>query len=584
MGGSFGGFGIGEDGRYFDKVVLRLDAFLGEWLSPEYFEMISPPPPSSTMVTIAKTELLRREDYSRYADPSLQMKSVVGYWKACPKSQRSEFGREGLDLSSMAQALSGTLYEVEASTDTPTDTPTGYLAPSPHYAISNNAKIPDGYVAHARDACVQLDLQWDSGNTPLNWGDGGTYGEEWTAMHRRFRNGVQSLVDWYLTTENPAEIVSRVVEHKMGGSNASVSGLVRGSPSGGGAHPGSHADQRTANGSHTDGHTKGDEKKCQKADVVAVEDDIEDTEGEDEEEEFVVILVSHGAGCNALIGAITHQPALMDVGMASLTMAARKPVASAAEAGHEERASLLIYQRYDMKITANSDHLRSSSSTTPMSSRTPSGVSMTGRGRMSSTGGVGAPAIGPFKYAEPHRSNSASASFAPVRLRSNSRGGLSSLATGTAVGGTGTTSPVVSPVATPFSALSTHHRQPSLGLWSPIQPREEDEDEDDYFPDFDNKRFAREEDRKHEKQQQHEAPKGLGIRETDFAVSELVASPVAATPRSPPLPVRRPSRKLSESSDDFMSAQLGFPTVSNGGGLWSSSRESSRRWTIDEAM
>jgi hypothetical protein len=45
---------------------------------------------------------------------------------------------------------------------------------------------------------------------------------------------------------------------------------------------------------------------------------------EDEQEDLVLILVTHGAGCNALIGALTNQPVLLDVGMASLTMAVRR--------------------------------------------------------------------------------------------------------------------------------------------------------------------------------------------------------------------------------------------------------------------
>ncbi|MBE3048763.1 hypothetical protein IMZ48_40935, partial [Candidatus Bathyarchaeota archaeon] len=58
--------------RLFPKLVLRLDPFLGEWLSPDYFETIAPPPSAAVLLDQAKAELLRREDYTKYADPGLQ--------------------------------------------------------------------------------------------------------------------------------------------------------------------------------------------------------------------------------------------------------------------------------------------------------------------------------------------------------------------------------------------------------------------------------------------------------------------------------------------------------------------------------
>ena len=48
------------------KSVLRLDSFLGEWLSPDYFEHITPPPRSMLMLATAKAELLRRENYNEF--------------------------------------------------------------------------------------------------------------------------------------------------------------------------------------------------------------------------------------------------------------------------------------------------------------------------------------------------------------------------------------------------------------------------------------------------------------------------------------------------------------------------------------
>ncbi|KAH8156350.1 hypothetical protein CIB48_g11900 [Xylaria polymorpha] len=55
-----------QKGGHVDKAVLRLDPFLGEWLSPEYFEHITPPPKSALMLATAKAELLRRSSYHDY--------------------------------------------------------------------------------------------------------------------------------------------------------------------------------------------------------------------------------------------------------------------------------------------------------------------------------------------------------------------------------------------------------------------------------------------------------------------------------------------------------------------------------------
>ncbi|KAG9559662.1 hypothetical protein KCV04_g18694, partial [Aureobasidium melanogenum] len=52
------------------RTTLRVDAFLGEWLSPDYFEMITPPPESTLMVTAAKAELLRPADKIETYTPS----------------------------------------------------------------------------------------------------------------------------------------------------------------------------------------------------------------------------------------------------------------------------------------------------------------------------------------------------------------------------------------------------------------------------------------------------------------------------------------------------------------------------------
>jgi len=202
----------------------------------------------------------------------------------------------------------------------------GYTPPTPGYAISPVEPIPKGYVAHARDACVDTDFQWDSMREPLLWGDGGIFGEEWSAMHKRFRKGLMSLVDWY-------------DKHPHGN------------------EPDDHEAVPAANGSSSD---------------------------HDDDEENVIVLLTHGAGCNALVGALTEQPVLIDFGMASMTMAARRDDSNAKDEAFSKALSLFrdsstspdmsdparrgsmagmsintgLSDLYELKITASLEHLR----------------------------------------------------------------------------------------------------------------------------------------------------------------------------------------------------------------------------------
>lgn len=186
-----------------------------------------------------------------------------------------------------------------------------YVAPTPRYAISPQEPIPYGYVGHARDACLDVDYRWDSMSSSLDWGDGGEYGEEWSAMHHRFRHGLAQMIAWYST---PSATTSPVTS----------------SPK---APP-------------------------------------------DFDTDTVLILVTHGAGCNALIGALTNQPVLLDVGMASLTLAVRKNTWAASPptippAFSTARASSLdtgLSQLYTLRLTASTDHLRTISSPFPIPS------------------------------------------------------------------------------------------------------------------------------------------------------------------------------------------------------------------------
>jgi hypothetical protein len=93
----------------------------------------------------------------------------------------------------------------------------------------------------------------------------------------------------------------------------------------------------------------------------------------EEQEDLVLILITHGAGCNALIGALTGQPVLLDVGMASLTMAVRRDDAPLMTIPtHEEDVESTgpshrpirrgssdagLSSIYDMKLVASSSHM-----------------------------------------------------------------------------------------------------------------------------------------------------------------------------------------------------------------------------------
>jgi hypothetical protein len=142
-------------------------------------------------------------------------------------------------------------------------------------------------------------------------------------MHRRFRKGLEKMIAWYNESDDPGHLVT-------------------------------------------------------KTPTTPAFPPLDET---DEDTDLVIILVSHGAGCNALIGALTNQPVLLDVGMSSLTMAVRKPTPvnsplsspGTTPRGHSRANSknLLLSDQYDVKLVANTEHLRSAS-TTPLQSRTAS--------------------------------------------------------------------------------------------------------------------------------------------------------------------------------------------------------------------
>lgn len=426
------------------KTVLRLDAFLGEWLTPGYFELITPPPGSGLMLASAKAELLRKENYTSY--PGLYTHHAQQYsssgpgagqmWGQSPVVATPENGLDNVGSLAEAMRRAGRSDSVTSNGESHLITGGAYVAPVPTYALSHNAEIPRGFVPHARDNCCDIDYQWDSMRGPLDWGDGGSYGEEWTAMHHRFRKGLQNLVDWYSTNEHPSDMVTK-----------------------------------------------------ERRDSVTASDDAIDDDEEDVETESVVILVSHGAGCNALIGAITHQPVLTDVSLASLTSAVRKPDKDeigqgtgpdrvrGANGAHADASSGLvaIHQCYDLKLFASTEHL-----TSTRSGRSGS-VTAQNRGRLSN-----AFASSPLSGIDGSgsRSSSAAASLGGMRRDSGassrmaSRLGLNTngLPSGGITVGSGVTSFMKQ---TPTSTAG--------GLWSPLRntlDTPDEGDDDDFLPNF----------------------------------------------------------------------------------------------------
>ncbi|CAK7206909.1 hypothetical protein SEUCBS139899_009716 [Sporothrix eucalyptigena] len=490
------------------KSVLRIDAFLGEWLSPGYFELITPPPSSVMMVASAKAELLRREDYSSFTHTANHQSShahshsASQLWGASrsntwssrpaedeelPKSgsqhippvglfnSNSSSGTDGRPMSSNG-GIQSPRWGASSNTNMHPPSLPGYVAPVPQFAMSSRAPTPTGYVAHARDHCVDLDYQWDSMRAPYDWGDGGEFGEEWTAMHRRFRKGIQKLVDWYSTHETPAEMVTQTVQFKPGHSRANSKGSI-------------------------------DDGEC------AIDDEESDDVDEDCIEESVVVLVSHGAGCNALIGAITQQPVLVDVGLASLSVAVRRPGHESfhcASDGEDSLASrwtgavhsghpggqVPLNKYFEMKMFANSDHLRSIP-TTPTTPRNSMASVMGGtRGRHSNslsgtpgnfnlfeTGVVGqrSTSAGSFhgnSNLPMRRPSGASSRPAIVGSRTTSGSITSpSSASGRASSGFTVGSGVLSfSPPTLSTARPAHSRPASVGLWSPVSSKDLEED------------------------------------------------------------------------------------------------------------
>lgn len=325
-----------------EKILLRIDAFLGEWLSPDYYEDITPPPNSTMMVAGAKADLLRRGDYIQEMSNTSNIKGFFpGGWVGkgtTPVNLQGTTPTKG-SLASMSPFRERANSQGSASLQrtrsreniaslappVPLSHSRIYEPPVPSYSVSPADPLPRGYFAHAREACILVDYQWDSMRPPQEWGDGGEYGDEWSTMHKRFRRGLAGMMQWYR-------------EHGAAPPKEQISGFMFREP------------------------LRLTPLPVSKRQTEPFPSFNSGPEAEDEEE-LVLILLTHGAGCNALLGAISNQPVLVDVGLASLSMAVlRDEPRKASESTIQERRPSVadpgMSETYDMKLMASVDHLK----------------------------------------------------------------------------------------------------------------------------------------------------------------------------------------------------------------------------------
>ncbi|KAF1945319.1 hypothetical protein EJ02DRAFT_451621 [Clathrospora elynae] len=378
-----------------ERIMLRIDAFLGEWLSPEYYEDITSPPNSTMMVAGAKADLLRRGDHIQEQSTNSSKGHFPGGWVRKDAAVTSKKSTEKATIPTLGNLAQATLTRERSSSDasslslqrtrsreavaplvapTPSPKPSRiYDPPLPSYSVSPADRIPRGYVAHAQDACVKVDFQWDSMRAPQDWGDGGEYGDSWSTMHKRFHRGLAGMMQWYRThgTTPPKEQYPGFMFREP----------LRLTPAKSDPFP-NFSDDPTA------------------------EDD----------EELVLVLITHGAGCNALVGAITNQPVLVDVGLASLSMAVRKKELQRPSASTlcERRPSVAdpgMSDTYEMKLMASVDHLRpgvdpskppsvQSKKQAPAATASPS---IDSRRRFTGSSTPNSPLETPFSIGEPNR-------------------------------------------------------------------------------------------------------------------------------------------------------------------------------------
>jgi hypothetical protein len=418
-----------------EKILLRIDAFLGEWLSPDYFEDITPPPNSTMMVAGAKADLLRRGDYIQEMAMTNNSKGFFpgGWGSKGPSGTVSKHGTENVAATTRASLASVSPFRERAgsqgsaslqrtkSRENVAGLPPSthrlpshiYEPPVPSYSVSPADSIPRGYVAHAQDACIRVDFQWDSMRPPQEWGNGGEYGDEWSTMHKLFRRGLAGMMQWY-------------TEHGATQPKDPIRGFMFKEPLRLTPAPPKHAPLNPF-------------------------PKVDGQGGAEDDEELVLILLTHGAGCNALLGAISNQPVLIDVGLASLSMAVRraeagKPSVSEDQGRRSSVADTGMSDTYEMKLLASTDHLRPgadpSKPQTPSQNKSPtvrSSPSIESRRRFTGSSGNSSPIESSFTIGEPYRNwNSSLGSIRRTMSSGSTKGYMQSNLT---------SSPVASPSA-----------------------------------------------------------------------------------------------------------------------------------------
>lgn len=345
-----------EKGEQEDKLMLKVDPWLSEWLSPSYFEDSKIPPPINVIVDRARDTLTRPIQEIRGADLNAFLPVPESPDDDRDADKENEF-RQTMHEKGGLRAMAAAGHSLPHRTRTTSfgfdrvngsmqfkprqraKTTSVYSPPVPQYSLAPQDPIPAGFVAHARDGCVKPDLEWDS--EKMGWGDAGIYPEEWGTMHVRFRLGLQKMLSYYESLP-----------------------------------------------------------------------DID--ESSDEDEDIVVVLVTHQAGANALIRLVTGAPALHDVGVASLTLAVRRPVLRRLPSLAGTSHSPLGYDRdsrrntrrgsldlgladdFEMRIIASTEHLRYGSNPLGLNSpRLRQSPAMSGR-RM-----VGADSLEGFSIGDP---------------------------------------------------------------------------------------------------------------------------------------------------------------------------------------
>ena len=302
------------------KIKLRIDAFLGEWLNSGYFEHMHSSPDTAHLTTAAKADLLRKpemiddnRDRRLPHTPLLETfdidetEEVMDDGQSIAANNTTKENLQKLKCAGSQGVVRQSLnkHNLKLPTNFRTDfDPSKALETNPYVTdkIVQVEAVPSNVVDRAKSACIEIDSQWDSTAEPLIWGNGGELGEKWGEMHARFATGMERMLKWYANGE---------------------------------AH----------------------HRSTQAANLPLAQES---------EQETVLIIVTHGAGCNALIGALTNQPVLIDVNTSSLTMFARKLSANGEPLDHSNESisgSSLSDEDpamiYDLRILAETEHLQS---------------------------------------------------------------------------------------------------------------------------------------------------------------------------------------------------------------------------------